>query len=503
MKQSVAVLALLASLPMNLFAIDGHAVTIAYRYCWACPNVPESNIPGADRDFPTGAIIRADVKGDAVVKTDTIVSISTAVCTYAAMSLDGSRVAFYRWPYKSVNNKLTLVGTAGQITISIVDISGKNLKDLVTVAGYPGYATALDWPADGWVYYVKPNGTGDITSRCGNEIWKVNAYAANPASTNVKVGSLAATAYIRRFSLNQAATRFAMQTYALPGQSGGNFNGAGAWPSSGGSISPNIGDYGGCNAKIDASGNWGGNYGGGSHDRIQIQVWNGSKFVTHPTYTWLSGPNNIWDAMTWTGWSMGTQCGCEMMGFAANSDKWVCQNVYWNYSGPTMGTNQLVMDFIDKKAFWGTRNPVAPTDAPGHVPDGTASWNAHSGDFWVQPPAGKDYAYEDTLGTWAQMTKPAGWTLGDGGVTQSIAYRAAAPHGQLTARIDANGILNVRLPDAESRCRVSVIDMSGRTIASQPAVGSFSMRIAGPRGAYLVRVSDGKNVLTTQTVPAL
>jgi hypothetical protein len=192
-----------------------------------------------------------------------------------------------------------------------------------------------------------------------------------------------------------------------------------------------------------------------------------------------------------------------MMNWAANSDRWICQNVYWNYSGPTMGTNMLVMDFKDKKAFFATRNPVAPTDAPGHIPDGTPSWNAHAGDFWVQPPAGKDYAYEDTLGTWTQMTKPAGWTMGDGGVTQSAAYRATAPHEQLTARIDANGILNVRFPDAESRCLVSVIDMSGRTIASQSAVGSFSMRIAGPRGAYLVRIADGKNIMTAQTVPAL
>jgi hypothetical protein len=421
-----------------------------------------------------GAIVRFDIQNNTVIGVDTIVKMSTALGQYPAIRLDGKKIAFFRWGYQVQGTTLKNLNTG--CFVAVVDANGQNLTNIVSLPAILGYENALDWPADGWIYYSRPRGDlSQVSDRSGYEIWKVNPNAANPASTNVKVFSVPSCQYVRRFSLSLAATRAALQTYPLSSGGCGSVNHEITFPDG-----ADLGGAGSCNDKISASGNYAGGFMGGAHDWVTLSYWNGSRIENYPDEFGISR-TSIYQATKWAGFDMGSAAGVEQLCFSANSDKWYSENVMWTYGGN--GTNQLIVNWVDKEAIIPTRNPK-----PGN---GAFTYEAFAGDFWVQQPAGKDWAYEDTMGTWHQLTKPPGLTDAD--------TRPDAPSGMraFAAHIDAAGILFITLPDAMRTYTVSVLDVSGRTIASRLARGSARMALAGPlaRGACIVRAVSGPESL--------
>jgi hypothetical protein len=427
-----------------------------------------------------GNIVKATIQNTQVSRVDTLVSIKTAMCQYPAISTDGKNVAFYRWKYYADGNTLR---QSGSNYVAVINANGGTIRNLVALSGDPGYDATLDWPSDGWIYYVKPRAAGgSYWDREGYEIWKVNPYAADPASTSQLAYSIPAGGYIRRFSLSQQANRMAMQVYCMPNQQCQTINQLQCFPppSYAGCV---LFGAGGCNMKISASGKFEGHFGGGTHDNTEINGDDGTgKFSMVGGCSWTNSRCSIWNGFKWSGFDMSAPGpGVEQICWSSNSDKWVCENVMWKYSCQSCGTNQMLINWKDGQAIFPLRLPYTanPTNE-------NPSLNAFAGDMWIQPPASHDYAYEDSLGAWHDLTKPAGY----GNITSSvncirIASAAAISH------IDAAGKLFINLPDANQVYRIAVMDMAGRLISSISARNNVTVEIAGQaHGARIVRISD-------------
>jgi hypothetical protein len=480
----------------SILAANGISVTTCWRYgCqnWT-PAVPETNIPDAcSMNMEVGALVKFTIAANQVTAVDTIVKMTTALCQYPAIRLDGKKIAFFRWGYQVQGTTLKNLNTGS--FISVVDASGQNMTNIVAVPGTLGYDNALDWPADGWIYYSRPRTDAtNADDRSGYEIWKVNPNAANPASTNQKVMSISSCQYIRRFSLMLDGTRAGMHSYPLTSGGCGSSNHGITFP--GGA---DLGGTGACNCKISASGRYVGGFMGGAHDWVVLGYWTGSRYQDFNDYNNFAIPRtSIYQATKWAGFDMGSDAGVEQLCFSSNSDKWYTENVAWHYGGFRRGTNQLIVNWMDKQAIIPTKNPDCPTVTNGEPTSGTWSLQAFAGDFWVQPPAGTDWAYEDTAGAWHQMTKPSDLT--DAAARQDVASGIHA----FAARIDAAGILRITLPDGVRAYTVSVIDASGRTIVSRQVRGSAQIAMTGLRmqGACIIRAAAGPESLNSRIILA-
>jgi hypothetical protein len=272
---------------------------------------------------------------------------------------------------------------------------------------------------------------------------------------------------------------------------GGDINGAGPVPA-GGAFSMSYGQGGSCNAKISAGGTIMGGYAGGAHDVVQLSHYANGHFAEWPMVTWCQDHTSIYKAFTWAGFDMSGSAGCEMLIFASNSDKWYSENVMWQYGGARRGTNQLILNWHDMQALFGTRNPYA-SGTGGDPGPGQIGYQASAGDFWVMAPAGYDYAYQDTAGAWRQMTKPSGWVRGDTAInsvaSRGIAAGPATGRDRLTMH-DLRGVgITIDLPD-QAHYRISIIDMQGRMAFARSAQTRLSIDPGTLNaGGYLVRAS--------------
>ena len=496
----------------NAFAVTGRSVTAFLRYG---AGVPERGLPMPQDPWGTtmneaGALGRFTING-AAITADTIVKRTTAFCQYPVMSLDGSRVAFFRWPYRLVNNALQKIPN-DTASISIVDISGRNMKDIVRLPATPGFTSNLAWPSDGWIYYVRPRAVAsDGFVRTGNEIWKVNPFSANPATTNAKVMEIPACAYIHRFSVDQMVDKYCLMAYPIPAEMGNNcsgdhWNGASpTWQA----VHNSLGTVGGCNDKISPSGNFIGGFCNTNHTFVCMAGWNGSRYSDFPNGYGESHSEAL-IASQWAGFSMNNdQVGSEYFNWSCNSDKWYCHGLYWHYCCNFRGENQLIINWVNKQAVMTSRNPDVPGDPNGdgaatntarEPAPGVIAYEATTGDFWVKSPSAQyDYAYEDTLGAWHQMTKPAGWTLGDTAGPTPVAERGsmAAAAQSMMVRLTAAGELRIDFPDARAYA-VSIVDMRGRTALAQSANANVQLSARTlDAGVYVVRASRPGIVLAS------
>jgi hypothetical protein len=465
LKHAAMALALAAFLlPIaDALAANGFSVTVRWRYdCsgWTS-TFPESMDMEGCSGIERGTLVRFEIQNNQVVKTDTVIPMTTALCQYPAISLDGKRIAFFRWGCvvgKDASGKDALLNQNLPGKVSVVDIDGRNLRDLVNLPVAPSFDAALDWAADGWIYYIKPRAGSNFTFRNGYEVWKVNPNAANPASTDQLVFADPACGYMRRFSMSQDATRMAQQTYPLPGTDCAtcpyvcSTTLAQCFPPK--AINDCvITSIGSCNAKISPSGNFGGGFCGGWHDYTEIRSLSGSHAAL---VTCVQGSRcNVPTASQWAGFNLaGGTGGVEQLCWSTNSDKWICEDVMYN-NNYKRGKLQYIINWIDKQAIVTTRTPDNPPGPTGDPVRGTVSHLAFTGDFWVRPPAGFDYAYEDTSGNWHQLPRPV--TMIQPGFSPSPISGAG-----LKTRTDACGITHIALP-GEMRYRVSVIDMQGKT----------------------------------------
>jgi len=167
------------------------------------------------------------------------------------------------------------------------------------------------------------------------------------------------------------------------------------------------------------------------------------------------------------------------MRWAANSDKWVLQTVYWNTSGEQ--GNSVAANWVDKTAIMVTDNKGAG-GASGRI-----SYGNNTGDMWVDGGAENLGKWEDTTGAWHAI--PGYIPTGIAGSHERAAnYRGNVSFGVKDSRIELS------LP-AGTAFLVAVFDERGAMLVRKSAAGTVVLRDRTlTPGVYQVVASRGKKV---------
>jgi len=447
--------------------INGRAVSAHWRYSlknWG----PTYNDAEGNWD---GALDLFTINNGKVVKVDTIFKATQGLCYNPAFDINGCKIAFYRLGRALSTSTAKVTANGGKTTISVMNIDGSNVVNLVDCAGEPCMAKdgdgGLDWPAGDWIYYLKPVANGGFM----NELWKVNISTRE----NVSVCSYAlGGGRFRRLSTSLAANKIGHQTIngTLITSSVSSFPGG-----------CSLTGGGGCNAAISPSGNYWSHF-MGSHQELILEICSGVSGVKPPpTYTNAAGG-------TYTGAFLLTfQAHCpdrfgesvEGMGFACNSDKWIMQHVGWYGHAESMiyGTEQVATNWADMVAIRISNNGKIPRETcptygiPG--PDccggcGAIYYGNEFGDLWVdggQTNAGK---YEDGDGNWHSVPG-AGTNYIPAGI---VHVTQALPSGRNSGAMRiAPGKQSIDISLPENRAwTIIMVDSRGRIVVSQRISGN-------------------------------
>jgi len=465
-------------------AVNGRAVSVQWRHGWvnwgaACCECYERQWKGSINLFT--------IVGGRVSRTDTIYKRTQGCAEFPAFNLDGNKVAFYRTSKAPAANEVppnpSCVAASPKGTISVIDIDGKNLTDLCDLAADIPIEGGLDWPAGEWIYYVQTRsgtvgGGPDI-----NEIWKVNYLT----KVNTKVfaitggtGDMSCT-YFRRFQLDASGDRMGIQV--MPKYTCANSfdaNGCADFPPPGGSLgSAHYVGFCGCNAAISASGNFGNNWCGGHNDLFIENARTGAG-VTHITLDQLA---------TWSG--QGDKFGrdAELVRWAANSDKWVLQQVGWygHADDISSGSNQVAANWKDQAAICISSNPKVPLD---NAQVGIIDCGNCAGDMWIDGGAANAGKYEDENGVWHSVTGYVPTQAGYIPVSKNISRQPGISVG-------SRGTVRIGLA-ASGPAIVRIMDMQGRILYSSKVEAYLQLPAKALKsGMYLMtEISDGKSFST-------
>jgi hypothetical protein len=166
------------------------------------------------------------------------------------------------------------------------------------------------------------------------------------------------------------------------------------------------------------------------------------------------------------------------MHWAVNSDKW---SSHWlgtchHASGMNMGTNFVLLNWIDKKAILLTRYVTVVDPGPGG--SGVISYGEYGGDFWIDGGAANAGKWEGVDGVWKKVNATG-----------------TAPMNSLNPRLLESRVLSmksgfcVELPD--HICFVTLTDMRGKIVFSAAAYSAALVpRDRCAPGAYLLSVQD-------------
>jgi len=481
-----------------VFGINGHAVSVAFRGSalnWgqfnpACPE---------DRDRVwNGAIVRFTIAG-ATVTCDTILKRTTAYAQCAVMNSEGTKVAFYRWPYRlgksPTSGRDTLLGSSNPSYISVINIDGTGLRDLCTIRDRPGPWTQLDWPAGDWIYYLNPRSGSNWWERETRDIGRVNvATGANEPiyislNNGGKGGDMEPGAWIGRFGMDLAADRIAFTGYEGWGDKA---SGVFTFPPPNGDVNCSscvVGYAGACNPAVSASGGYTAGYGGwhSSFDIVKLSGGVGPSPVNPAV--------KLSDAAIWCGgFDFGSNPAGEVLRFSANSDKWVLQEISFDGEGTESwyGCNQLIANWVDKQAVVTSNNPKIPREGCSVQQDccggcGTVYYGNDPGDFWVDGGSANAGKYEGADGAWRSVPGYVPTKSRENPVSMS------GPN-QFTASVDGAGTILIGLPNA-SRTVVRIMDMQGRNLYSMAASGSLILQAGMLKtGMYLVSMRAGNMI---------
>jgi hypothetical protein len=477
---------MIVSFAANTRAVNGVAVSVAWRYAdynWgafysACP---DQNM----YDFTErGSIVRFTIAG-ASITCDTIHSRANGFAQCPAMNLAGTKVAFYRYGRRlgksPTSGKDTLLDQSLPSHISLININGAGLVDLCQIRATPGWYCSIDWPAGDWIYYLNPR-TGDHSS---NDIGRVNAVtgANEPAYLSLNDGEnpMPANSYVGRFNLSLKADRTGITCYNFAAKQSGIY----VFPMTNGNVTCSgcfVGSIGACNPAVSASGGYTSGYGGGWHETVEIgKLPGGTGPVPDFSGLAVTWGITISDVATWTNAFGGANpLGADIIRWAVNSDKWVLQQYGWHGEADNLryGTNQVMIDWVDRQAVVPSRNPNIPMD-PGAGGSGVIFYGNCPGDFWVDGGASNAGKCEGADGIWRAVG------------TQTLAPSAVAAieRSPIAVRTVPDGIM-VLLPARAGM--VTVVDARGRSV--------FAVRASGPmlvpremlaRGSYMVSARSG------------
>jgi hypothetical protein len=373
-----------------------------------------------------GPIVRYDIVNGAVTGHDTIFH---DIAQRTAISLDGTRIAFFRWGWRAGAKDgsgwySVLAGTSNApCYISVINKDGTGLKNLTQLpclgaVGNPpkhpldAWDAHLEWPAGDWIYYEMPNKTGIIrrvNARTGADNFVVAYLKSNEKgfqSWDSGDGSM------RRWTISLDGKWEAHQTELGQQNNSCEYSifepGGLGWSN----FPPPEGCYGlctvgglgsGCNHSISASGNFVGNFLFGCHDDALL-----GRFPHDQG--WLDGngmsDNGVADInfvmlKQWTNKDIFGQA--EWIMWAENSDKWYMRDISSCCgNGEFAGTNQVLENWVDNVAIVTTGNYLATSGVPSSCPNMTAGEKSDMGAFWVSDPVNNPQGdkYEDQTGVW-------------------------------------------------------------------------------------------------------
>ncbi|MBD3322032.1 MAG: hypothetical protein GF350_13120 [Chitinivibrionales bacterium] len=455
----VFIITALFSSTSPLFAVNGTAVSIAVRY-----SVDKSLVPESHWSY-RGKLVRFDIVDNQVVDHDTLYH---GLAEFPSLSMDGSRIAFFR-DGDSVDGS-TLV-RSGYDWLSVIDIDGNNLRDLVQFGdGTVGYGNIVwngvhdrstDWPFGKWIYYVYPK---------TNEIWRINPDDTTEHELVMTFEySSAESGYIRRWNLSADASKISIQwKKAEPGT-----NGAFPFPwdpDSIGLLSDNQRAFFYCNISMAPSGNYVTAYDGHCHCTFPV----GAVDWETNTYSVVRQRKDAGlDDIAFATGRDSVGRGGEYIRWAANSDKWILQQIGWigHDLGVTFcGSNQILWNWVDNEAIITTDNPpnAACTE------DSTIAYSNSAGDFLVEGPLG---CVEDTLGNWVPV---------DYG--PELGTRKDFRHGNMPAPRSFSDMQRALLDDSKLP-DAAMFDINGRRHGNADLLRIISTRELSA-GVYIILMHD-------------
>ena len=454
----------------NAWATDGIAVTAVCRWTGA-GNIPENglNMMQSDGVDMPGTIVKFAIQGDAVASADTLYNQSFA--KFPVINLSGAKVAFYRWEARIQNG--VLVDANKPRHISVMDIDGKNMRDLATFdpakISFNDNRVYLDWTYGDWIYYTYPHRHWPDDNCI---VWRVKA---NDSSTNQLVYTYNPPTWVNfaRWDISANGKRSTFMGYWSWGYSctGTEFPPAQA-------PDPRTGAYADmccCNIACSPSGALLGRFVDGGHQNVNYSRWDATdiKKISSPVLTSLS------TMTTWAGTNVGN--GMAMLHWSTNSDKWYCVMPAGCRDAPC-GANQVVTNQIDHKAIMTTHFPnfsAAPFSSTQVVTFATA------GDFWVKGPAGSEAKIEDTLGQWISID----------GSSEAQGKENNSHQLPSVARIFRSDAGIIFAAAAEGAYRIEIFSSNGTCVYSNRINGRF-MNVPQefvPQGIMLIRVLSELN----------
>jgi len=426
--------------------MDGYCVSVQFRQ----GSAPENSYPGKDPKW-RGNVNLYTIRGNVITKCDTLHSRSNGLAQAPVFSLDGQRVAFYRYGVRVSGN--SLAGTTDSSHVSIVNIDGTGLADLCAIPA-PDPNLELAWPAGDWIYYEMPAWYDGYMNEGQLEIWRVNYKTkANQKICKFNNGAaLAQYSYIWRFSLSASGARMGLQVI-------GSANAVYTFPPPNGNFSaPGCGLFGcgSCNAAVSASGYYIGTYGGGNHLQL-ILCSSGEGSIAKGDIPNADRPTTD-QVHQWSGVSCTTPGeGCEKIYWAANSDKWLNQRIFgWNNAADKSPSNSFAVNWIEKEAI------LCQTAC-----NTNSSLSNTSGQIWVAGGPAGNYRQE-TNGTWVKVdTLALGPTpVSDREVRATASPRICSRAGQISVSPMQHAAITVELIDVHGRCVVRHTSLSAITIST-------------------------------------
>ncbi len=391
-------------LAFNAGAFEGILVNTMWRER-GTSTPPERNLYRAGSGFG-GKLIKYTIVDDGPkkIKIAQVDTLTDLVSSYGRINLEGTKVAFIHWNATLKNNQLS--GAGDQCYLSVMDIDGSNLQDLIEVAcpfGRPNY----DWPEGDWIYYEKyGKRPSDGKMRGSNQIWRVNV--------NTKQNEMFTC---QTNGIGQLWNLDASGNFQAGAFDGGYYNGsniplASCFPAPGGKLmdcaffwhdlntQERIPWDGGCNMAISATGRYLISHEDGGHKTLNPKRWyhgenNGLYFIDVSGRSGLElGIKVDEELLAWSGETDITFQNSERPMWSNNSDQWMMQEFGDSKGTHKGGADCWLINWCDSIALKVTDNEGLFN---GYHHQSTA------GDFWVKPPAGEEGKIQTANGSWVDI----------------------------------------------------------------------------------------------------
>jgi hypothetical protein len=226
-----------------------------------------------------------------------------------------------------------------------------------------------------------------------------------------------------------------------------------------------------CNLSIGASGHYSASYYGVGHNFIDLHY-----LKMQPGHSEHFARITVEEAAEWAGkGSVGK--GAEWIRWSCNSDKWVLQQIGWKGHANRLdvsGSNAVYINWVDEDAIMVTENPKNNDEGQNSI-----SHCNTAGDFWVQPPPGKEGMIQLKDGSWVPVLEKT---------TIHEASQTPLQHPKGIS-VSGNRLLVPAAALGDGHTAVSLFTINGtkvrRTIASRTGAVVDIQGLAG--GAYMLK----------------